>query len=140
MTDDSETGSNVTALQTEAAQFRNQLEIREAARRAFVRADNCSELRRALHGRSRPNRCIHQVGDWVVYWKNSRWQGPAKVLMTDTPNILWLSHLTRLIRCAPEHVRVLSNREFSDLKSQDFSEKDDLRPGTGVFQYHQLTE
>lgn len=140
VTDDSETGSNVTALQTEAAQFRNQLEIREAARRAFVRADNCSELRRALHGRSRPNRCIHQVGDWVMYWKNSRWQGPAKVLMTDTPNILWLSHLTRLIRCAPEHVRVLSNREFGDLKSQDFSEKDDLRPGTGVFQYHQLTE
>ena len=138
--DESEQGSNITALQTEAAQFRDQLEIREAARRAFVRADNCSELRRALHGRSRPNRGTHQVGDWVMYWKNSRWQGPAKVLMIDAPSILWLSHLTRLIRCAPEHVRVLSNREYGHLKAQDPSDKDDLRPGAGVFQYHQLVE
>ena len=135
--DETEHGSNITALQTEAAQFRDQLEIREAARRAFVRADNCSELRRALHGRSRPNRCLHQVGDWVMYWKNNRWQGPAKVLMVDVPSVLWLSHF---IRCAPEHVRALSTREYGSLKSQDQSDKDDLRPGAGVFQYHQLTE
>ena len=73
-------------------------------------------------------------------WKNNRWQGPAKVLMVDVPSILWLSHLTRLIRCAPEHVRALSTREYGSLKSQDQSDKDDLRPGAGVFQYHQLTE
>ena len=137
--DDSEVGSNVTALQTESAQFREQLEIREAARRAFVRADNCNELRRALHGRSRPSRCIHTVGDWVMYWKSEKWQGPAKVLMIDSPSIMWLSHLTRLIRCAPEHVRVLSNRELGSLKAQGDHEDPDIRPGSGVFQYHQLT-
>ena len=139
ITDDTEVGSNVTALQTESAQFREQLEIREAARRAFVRADNCSELRRALHGRSRPSRCIHSVGDWVMYWKNEKWQGPAKVLMIDSPSIMWLSHLTRLIRCAPEHVRVLSNKELGNLKAQGGHEDPDIRPGSGVFQYHQLT-
>ena len=72
-----------------------------------------------------------------MYWKNNRWQGPAKVLMVDVPSVLWLSHF---IRCAPEHVRALSTREYGSLKSQDQSDKDDLRPGAGVFQYHQLTE
>ena len=137
--DDLENSSNISALQTESHRFAQQLALREAARTAFVKADHCSELRRALHGRSRPDRNVHQVGDWTMYWKNNRWNGPARVLMLDGNNVIWLSHLTRLLRCAPEHVRTLSDRETGALKRDDPREPPPV-PGTGVFQYHQLSE
>ena len=141
LSDDSEISSNIAALQseTEQSQFHHQLALRESARAAFVRADNCHELRRSLRSRSRPGRNLYSVGDWATFWKNQKWQGPAKVLMLDGQNLIWLSHLTRLIRCAPEHLRQLSTRELGDLKALP-ADGEPPKPGTGVFQYHQLTE
>ena len=78
--DDSEVGSNITASETESGHFQEQLAIREAARIAFVKADNCQNLRRALHGRSRPNRVTFQ---WVMYWKEGK--GAEKANGMDRP-------------------------------------------------------
>ena len=80
VTDDSEVGSNITASETESGHFQEQLAIREAARIAFVKADNCQNLRRALHGRSRPNRVTFQ---WVMYWKEGK--GAEKANGMDRP-------------------------------------------------------
>ena len=131
---------------TESSRFHEQLARREAARSAFVKADHCMALRRALHARTRPHRMLFQVGDRVMYWRPGKgvnegtWHGPARVLMVEQPNLLWISHMTKLFRCAPEHVRSLSELEAA-------SDESALRPadlphqsGNGVFQFRQLTE
>ena len=123
--------------------FLEQLQKREAARVAFVRADNCLTLRRALNSRTRPFRQNFEVGEFVMFWRQGRgvlegsWTGPGKVLMTEGDNLVWISHLTRLYRCAPEHVRSLSRREQEHASMLPNTE---LLPvsGSGVFQYHQL--
>ena len=125
-------------LDTEGSHFRHQMMLREAARIAYVKADHCSVLRKSLHARSRPFRMNHQIGDWVMYWKSSRteegrWLGPARVLMVEH-NAIWLSHLTRLYRVAPEHVRVLSSHE--QLLARELKELGTTPiQGAGVFQY-----
>lgn len=72
----------------EGTKIQQQTLMREAARIAFVRTDHCSSLRKALHARSRPHRMKFAIGDWVMYWKDSKtepgkWLGPARILMTD---------------------------------------------------------
>ena len=130
--------------ETESSRFHEQLARREAARIAFVRADHCMALRRALHARTRPNRMTFQVGDRVMYWKPGKgvgegeWHGPARVLMVEQPNLLWISHMTKLFRCAPEHVRSLSELEATSDPSLNESADLPQRSGTGVFQFRQL--
>lgn len=51
---------------TDGDQFRRALMLRSAARKAFVEADNCSSLRRALLRRGRPLKDQYEVGDWVL--------------------------------------------------------------------------
>ena len=117
--------------------------MREAARIAYVRADHCSALRRAQHAHSRPHRLKFSIGDWVMVWKDSRseegrWHGPARVLMVEQ-NAIWVSHMTRLIRIAPEHVRLLSNHEQLVARSiQELGSSPNQ--GSGVFQYQDLSQ
>ena len=65
------------------------------------------------------------VGDFVMYWKSGKgveagsWHGPAKVFMLEHPNLVWTSDLTRLFRCAPEHVGSLSADEASAMTGRD---------------------
>ena len=79
----------------------------------FIKAEHSSELRKALNARSRPDRNTHHPGDLVMYWKAGKgvesgaWHGPAKVLIVEGKNLIWISHLTKLFRCAPEHIRSL---------------------------------
>lgn len=70
----------------EGDNFRKSLQIRSAAHKAYVEADNCSSLRRALLKRSRPVSDPYEQGDWVLYWRRTadhmrrergRWFGPA---------------------------------------------------------------
>eukprot|EP00435_Cladocopium_sp_Y103_P016603 s1744_g4.t1 len=67
--------------------FRDSLQRRESARKAFVQADNDSAFRRALLRRSRPGVLEYEPKDWVLYWRKSRgnnrlergrWYGPAQ--------------------------------------------------------------
>ena len=60
-----------------------------------------------------------------MYWRGGKgvepgsWRGPARVLMIESQNLIWLSHMTRLYRCAPEHVRLLSEDEMQSLSQDD---------------------
>ena len=132
---------------TEGSRFQAMLAKRETARLAFIKADHSAAVRKAIHALSRPDRVEFQVGDMIMYWKAGKgvnegaWHGPAKILMIEGRNLVWISHLTRLFRCAPEHVRKLSSDEAqgvsrTDLQSFQLPE----RSGTGVFQFRELSQ
>ena len=55
----------------EGVKFREDLQRRERARRAFVSADNDSSIRRALLRRPRREPPEFKKGDWVLYWRKS---------------------------------------------------------------------
>ena len=128
----------------EGTEFCQNLKRREAARQAFITADHDQKLRRAWLRRSRPARQLYVPGDWVMFWRYNKvnnqgqWNGPAKIVLTEDQNVLWLTHLSRLYRCAPEHVRPLSSREYELHQSQGTTRASLTFPsqlGTGVFQY-----
>lgn len=102
---------------SEITQFHENLKLRETARVAFIRSDHDMKLRRSFLRRARPPRCSAQAGKWVMYWRNGKgaapgaWHGPAKVIMRESENLVWISHMSRLYRCTPEHLRELSSRE-----------------------------
>ena len=133
----------------EISQFHKNLQQREKARIAFIRTDHDLKLRRSLLRRARPERCNVQAGHWVMFWREGKgalpgsWHGPAKILMREDSNVVWLTHLSRLYRCAPEHLRELSSREAEALPLASHSEQSTFpnqsRLGTGVFQYHDIT-
>ena len=102
----------------EGSRFVQQMQRREAARLAFVKADHSNVIRKAIHARSRPERSNFAIGDHVMYWKNGKgvepgsWHGPGRVLMVEQRSVIWVSHMTKLFRLAPEHVRAISAREL----------------------------
>ena len=125
--------------------FRENLLKREAARRAFITADHDQRLRRAYLRRSRPSRGSHQPGDHIMFWREGKgnlpgqWHGPARVIVQEGDNTIWISHMSRLYRCAPEHTRSLNSLESERIPTEDplVLGNPDIR--NGVFQYHDLT-
>ncbi|CAE7941930.1 unnamed protein product [Symbiodinium sp. KB8] len=116
-------------LESEA--FRQKLDIRCKARRAFLEADNSQAIRRATLRRSNPVRGPFEAGMWVLYWvkKSSpnrlaagRWHGPAKVVCREGSSIVWLAHGTNIIRAAPENLRPASLREWQHLTDSSLGE------------------
>ena len=132
--------------QNDAVQFQENLKLREAARVASITSDHDMKLRRSFLRRARPSRCDAPVGQWVMYWRNGKgayhgaWRGPARIITREDLNVVWISHLCRLYRCAPEHLRELSSRENQQVSTSremtDFPNRETDRLGTGVFQYH----
>eukprot|EP00435_Cladocopium_sp_Y103_P036353 s892_g9.t1 len=130
--------------------FRN-LAWREQARTIFIKTDHDMKLRRALLKRSRPERRSFAMGQWVMYWRNGKgalagsWNGPARVVLSEDRNVTWITHQSRLYRCAPEHLRPLSDREaqMPEVLAQHGNIPEFPLPsqvGSGVFQYHDLTQ
>ena len=137
---DSETPEGLT--------FRENLAKRESARLAFVHADHSEKLRRAFLRRQRPHRGHFPSGAFVMFWRPGRgenpgqWHGPARVIVQEAEHVIWVSFASRVYRVAPEHVRVLSEREAGEQLS-NMSKSDMSMPlkevGKGVFQYEDLT-
>ena len=126
LTSDDNTGAHLLAESPtpEGLHFRESLQRREQARRAFVQADNDSSCRRALLRRSRPGSIEFEAGDWVLYWKRvrgnirherGRWYGPAQVITVEKNKVIWLCHGGYLIRASPQHLRPASMREYMAL-------------------------
>ena len=133
----------------DSARFLENLARREAARKAFVSADHDQKLRRALLRQSRPSRETFEKGQWVMFWRHGKigqqgqWIGPGKVIVSEDQNVVWVTYMSRLYRCAPEHLRAVSERECPSTSSSDDGvanpERIPDRLGTGVFQYVDLT-
>ena len=91
-------------------EFRQQLQMREMARRAYHMADNSDTIRRAILRRSCPDRGHYQQGQWVMIWRtlgirNPGWIGPQRVIIQDSNHTVWSTQGGKLYRSAPEHVR-----------------------------------
>ena len=100
----------------EGIKFRQELEVRERARRAFVIVDNNQAMRRAIVQRTRPPRQTYEKGQWVMMWKQrgenqGQWVGPAQVVIQENQQIVWVSMASKLFRIAPEHIRQTSINE-----------------------------
>ena len=127
--------------QAESSEFFHQLQRRETARKAFIQIDNDQATRRAVLRRVRPHRGHHAPGTYVMYWRQNKWCGPGRVIHQEDQHVVWISHIGRIFRVAPEHVRLLSEREIqSSWKNvQELSPLDlPTRSGHGVFQYEDL--
>ena len=131
----------------EGVAFRQQLAKRELARRAFVEMDNHERLRRATLRKHCPHRGQHQSGVRVMFWKPGqgesvgKWVGPAQVIVQESNTVVWISHVSRVYRVPPEHVRLLSEREAQNYLESE-SNCDQKLPEiskSGIFQYEDLT-
>ena len=131
----------------EGVAFRQQLAKRELARRAFVEMDNHDRLRRATLRKHCPHRGQHQSGVRVMFWKPGqgesvgKWVGPAQVIVQESNTVVWISHVSRVYRVPPEHVRLLSEREAQNYLESE-SNCDQKLPEiskSGIFQYEDLT-
>ena len=131
----------------EGVAFRHQLAKRELARRAFVEMDNHDRLRRATLRKHCPHRGQHQSGVRVMFWKpgqgesTGKWVGPAQVIVQESNTIVWLSHVSRVYRVPPEHVRLLSEREAQQYVETESHQSNRLPEisKSGIFQYEDLT-
>lgn len=134
--------------QTEGQIFREQLAVRERARKAYSEVDNDQTLRRALAHRSRPHRGVYNQWEWVMIWKkrgeaDGNWHGPMQVISQEGSSVVWVSMGTKLYRVAPEHVRTLSAVEEWKHHPHDGSLSNvpsaSIVPRHGGTQFHDLT-
>ena len=102
--------------------FRDMLQRREVARRAYHAADNSAALRRALLRRSRPMRQQYHPGEWIMIFKASplgasqgTWIGPLQVVTSSQEQGVWAQMGTKLLRAALEHCRPVSALEAQRL-------------------------
>ena len=111
---ESETGQGVL--------FKQQLALRESARKAFHSADNDAAIRRSILRRSRPGNRHYVPGEWVMIWKQnngalpSRWIGPMRIVVHENHQTVWTTMLSKLYRVAPEHVRPVTASEARDIR------------------------
>ena len=100
---------------SQGIQFKENLAIRESARRAFHAADNNAALRRAMLSRTRPHGGQYSPGEWVMLWKTvgnqKGWFGPMQVVIHESESTVWLTWGGKLYRGAPENVRPVSAYE-----------------------------
>ena len=100
--------------------------IRQAARRAFVEADDEARLRRAAAHRTRPAAGPLSEGDLVYVWRRGmrelkpHWHGPGRVIGNVGARV-WVALGAKVYRCAPEQVRrpSLEQEELSRLLPSD---------------------
>ena len=101
-------------------QVQRAVQLRQAAAIAFHQADASQALRNAV--RAGPRKWAdYQVGQMVYYWKKGMerakkdspafWHGPAKVILINMPNTVWVSHQGRVVKAAPEQLRPASDEE-----------------------------
>ena len=144
-----------------AEQFRNHLNLRTAARRAFLDSDNSQAIRRAFLRKSRGSDIYPwECGQLCMFWdkrkspnmiEKGRWCGPAQVVLHESRTIIWITHLNRLLRCSKENLRPVSLREFethrtfiqpndpSKMKEMAEQLTRNLKERSGMFQFSDLT-
>eukprot|EP00435_Cladocopium_sp_Y103_P037577 s2392_g10.t1 len=149
VTSDPTVAAHATALSNlpDGQRFRQDLAIREAARRAFVEVDNDQTLRRAIVHRSRPHRGFYEKGEWVMIWKkrgeaDGSWIGPMQVIIQESQNVIWVTRHHKLYRVPPEFVRSLSAMEEFKQSSLGIPhqpvDSQSIRPQHGGVQYHDM--
>ena len=94
--------------------------VRQSARKAVLECQDDKAFRAALRARPRVFREF-KSGDWVYYWRSQKWEkgilindgrwyGPALTLGLVGRNVM-VVHRKNILRCAPEHVRHVTEEE-----------------------------
>ena len=95
--------------------------VRQSARKAVLECQDDKAFRAALRARPRVFREF-KSGDWVYYyWRSQKWEkgilindgrwyGPALTLGLVGRNVM-VAHRKNILRCAPEHVRHVTEEE-----------------------------
>ena len=102
--------------------FRRQLAFRECARKALITADNDSALRKAFLRRSHPIQKQYLPGQWVMVWREGKgaypgsWQGPMKVVVHESAQVIWTTMASKLFRAAPEMIRPVTAMEARNIQ------------------------
>eukprot|EP00435_Cladocopium_sp_Y103_P014044 s1565_g3.t1 len=163
ITGDSEESSHLQADNPgpEADRFRQALELRTLARKAFLDSDNSQAIRRAMLRRSRGVPIEWQCGQPCMFWDRRRspnmlekgkWCGPAQVVLVESKTVVWITHMNRLLRCARDNLRPVSLRELQSHST--FSQQVDqerlrrmseqlqtrLHDRSGMFQFSDMSE
>ena len=108
--------------------LQRQAKMRECAGRAFFSAECAAALRRAIA--SGPRKVQHfEVGQLVYFWSvghfnkvavhhsatrrpnHQFWNGPCRVVATQYPSSVYVSYQGRLVKAAPEQLRLASGDE-----------------------------
>lgn len=73
-----------------------------ASRKAFIAAETCEKIRRALKHQIRTISCKFETNDSVFYKRNDsdKWKGPGKVLGSDK-NVVYIRHGSNFVRVHP---------------------------------------
>ena len=100
------------------------MELRKAASKAFFDSDCQQSLQRAIYAGPRPWR-HYEPGQVVYFFRRGAdtqkkplefyWRGPARVLLVDMPNIIWLSFRNNIVKASPERIRPASEEETQTL-------------------------
>jgi hypothetical protein len=116
-------GSDSRGVHHSVDGFWNRHHMRMAARKAFTTLDDDDKVRRAVQHRSRPARTKFAVGQLVYYWrrlptdgKKGTWRGPARIIGFHDSSKIWVGHGNKVLRCAPEQVRALSEDQEAAVK------------------------
>ena len=125
--------------------FRQDLAVREAARKASAAVDNDQTMRSAIVQRSRPHQGFFEKGEWVMMWKkkvesDGDWVGPMQVIIQASQIVVWATRQHKLYRVAPENVRTLSAmeefRNTPDMNNTHPQSPSTVVPTRGGVQFH----
>ena len=101
--------------------FRRQLAYRESARKAFFSADNDIAIHKSFLRRSHPIQRQYSPGEWVMVWREGKgayqgnWQGPMRVVVHESAQIIWTTMASKLFRTAPEMIRPVTAMEAKNI-------------------------
>ena len=92
-------------------QFARQLEIRQAAKMSFAKADSSRRVRAALLRKSVPLRGPYAPGDLICFHRKGRWHGPARIVGKDGRSTFWVIHAGIPIVVAENQIRPATSAE-----------------------------
>ena len=88
-----------------------QMEIRQAAKMSFAKADSSRCARAALLRKSVPLRGPYAPGDLVCFHRRNRWHGPGRIVGKEGRSTFWIIHAGIPIVVAESQIRPASTAE-----------------------------
>ena len=128
------------------------MEIRHAARKAFIEHDHEDRVRRAIEHRTRPERGPFIPGCKVYVWRpgNAKpsgdrsyyWKGPGTVIGNSDSSKYWVSFGSKVLKCSPEQLRRLtdSDEAAAKLVPKELTEWRQLTSKRGVATFHDISK
>ena len=128
------------------------MEIRQAARRAFIEYDHEDRVRRAMEHRTRPERGPFIPGCKVYIWRPGNvkpsgdrsyyWKGPGTVIGNGDSSKYWVSLGSKVLKCSREQLRrlMVSDEAAVKLVPKELTEWRQFTSRRGVATFHGISK